>query len=938
MDPETVTLIYQAYIDRRMTPEEEKQYLADIQAGKMQSPKHPDFVPPVLNPGIWEAYKSGLMTTPEKVALEKDIADGLWKAPEGEVAEETKPLGILGTIKEQFTGAERTTPEIEALPDWMEMPELNPHQWKGLKAVLGTLATDIPETAQIIKEQFPDIQVRQDAKGNYILKSAMNEQEYAIKPGFRTSDALRAAFVGAAFTPAGRAASLSGQVIGAGLTQTALEAAQAATGGEFDPGMIPMAGAGAGAGFLAGKGIAAVASKAYQRFGKVAPPTIVPEPASLSELAEITRKAGAGSTSAAKALAEQAAPDKEVIEAAQRLGIDEFLQPDHVSTSQSFRELSQAVKSVPGSETRALELQGFEAIAKRADDLIDEIGGVQDLSQLDKTVKSRMITIQSELDAKSEKLFSELNATIAPKTEAPATNLLKFLDDKADELGGVKYLDPLEKKLMQQLAPTKKGVVPTYARIDNIRKKLTAARVRGQGEFKDADVGLIKKLEKELMKDQRAALGVTDGGGIEKVPFGDIPEEVFEPTLVPKTGSLTLYHVTDIDAANKIMKEGFKGGAPNQFQGFESGTQGMYGWSSLSKAKNEIKRAIDHPGGNMNDWAIIEVEVPRKSFNKLVPDEDFGGMNWKESFESPGGSAVVEGDVSNKWIKRIYGDVDNLTLEPLSGPLATFDLARKTVAVRKGVEDDMKSLFGKHLEGTIIGDLSGAVKKLAAGDVSKFVQLLKAVPEDMRQEVVASGLNTAFGKTARNGNLNFNAYANWYMGLAKNRQAYHALMSNLSANSRKQLRDLYKVSNGIRKASRERITTGRLMSVTEQIKGADNAMANIYAVAKRSAGGLAAETITTSVGLPGVGLAAGLASALTRGKTNAIKAADALISSPEFMAMARKGTPSAAAKFAKTPIWKRFFKAVKEPRDLTNPEQWILTAFQTQRQFKEKEK
>jgi predicted glycosyltransferase len=59
--------------------------------------------------------------------------------------------------------------------------------------------------------------------------------------------------------------------------------------------------------------------------------------------------------------------------AADRLGITQYLQPDHITTSQAYRELAQAVKSVPGSEARSLEIQGLNEVGNRAATLVDEL-------------------------------------------------------------------------------------------------------------------------------------------------------------------------------------------------------------------------------------------------------------------------------------------------------------------------------------------------------------------------------------------------------------------------------------------------------------------------------------------------------------------------------------------------------------------------------------
>ena len=491
-----------------------------------------------------------------------------------------------------------------------------------------------------------------------------------------------------------------------------------------------------------------------------------------AELAAVARRAGEGGIGAARArrvLAEEAAPDPKAIEAARRLEIDEFLQPDHVSTNQSFRELSQAVKSIPGSKARAAEVAGYEAIGKRADDLIEEIGGTTDLSQLSSNVKSRLGKTVEDLEETANALYGKLREEIPATSTVSADNLIDFLSRKAEELGGVANLSAQEKTLLKKLSPTEAGEGPTYGLLDSLRRELTAARVRNQGPFKDADTGLLKKLEQELLKDQRVAA---------------------------------------------------------------------------------------------------------------------------EAFDA----------------------------------LDIFDAARASVATRKGLESDLAALFGRNLDRSLVPILTRSTKKLAEGDVTEFAKIIEAVPPGMREEIAASGLNAAFGKNARNRQLNFTSYAKWFEGVIGNKQAGKAILGNLPAESRKSLFDLYRVSKGISNASKERITTGRIQAVKEDIQGADNLIGSVVSLARRSAPGAAAEAVTTSIGLPGAGLAAGISSALTKGRPNAMKSIDDLITSQEFIDAAAKQTPEAARTLAKSSAFERFRKALGNPSELTNPEDWILSA------------
>jgi hypothetical protein len=262
----------------------------------------------------------------------------------------------------------------------------------------------------------------------------------------------------------------------------------------------------------------------------------------------------------------------------------------------------------------------------------------------------------------------------------------------------------------------------------------------------------------------------------------------------------------------------------------------------------------------------------------------------------------------------------------------TWNLAQNTSQTYKGLQNDLTSLFGKNLDGSIVGSLGLGVKRLAAGDVSSFVKLLKSIPEGMRPQVVASGLNTAFGKAANRGAISFPAYANWYEGLLRNKQAYTALMANLPQAARKQLSDLYRVSRSISLASRERIATGRLQVVADQIKGADNLVEKLYNAARHSAAGAAAATVVGHIPVIGHGAAAAVASALTPAKPAVIKAVDELIASPEFTALAKSvGTgaqPEAVSRFAYGKEFTKFMRSLGASRDITNRERWIVDALE----------
>jgi hypothetical protein len=524
------------------------------------------------------------------------------------------------------------------------------------------------------------------------------------------------------------------------------------------------------------------------------------------ELAAQTRKAtgqapfGMGQSNAREILASQASPDAETLAAAKRLGIEDNLQPDHLTTNQAYRELAQAIKSTPGSLARQQEMEGLDQIGQRGVKVIEDAGGTRDLSDLSSQVKSQLMTTQQKLDQKAEALYADIKQSVPAKTAAPAQNVLSFIQQRADDLGGAKNLSAPEKMILGKLSPKEIPMTvggqeidpralgmqpemqqPSYALLDDVRRNIGNG-LRNQGPFKDADTGLLKALYGRISEDQRAALS----------------------------------------------------------------------------------------------------SVP--------------------------------------------------------GALEKFDAARAAVQMRKSVEDDMTSLFGKQLGDSIVGKLGTAISALPKGDESKFVALIKSVPPSMRQQVTASGLGYAFGKATKNGELNFKAYADWMDGLKKNSAAFNAVMGNLPPETRQQLLDLAKVSRGIANATREAITTGRIMAAREELNAhADGVMSNVMNIARQSALGhigtgaaSAGAAIAGPIGAAvGSGIGRAIASALSRGKPDVMKAADELIVSPEFQAIAKSGQPSEAAikAAANSPKFRRFYDLARAAKTAANDpiarEQWL---------------
>lgn len=162
-----------------------------------------------------------------------------------------KPFQAVG---EMITGSGRETDLTKSLPELQSSGLLaGEDQGKVAKLSPVLLTTFDPnEIAKIITSNFPNVGVvyNKDGEGNVIPILRNNETGAATvinRPGVSGLDVLQAVGIGAAFTPAGRAATVTGAGLKSAATEAAFQGAQELSGGEFNPLDVALAG-GIGAG------------------------------------------------------------------------------------------------------------------------------------------------------------------------------------------------------------------------------------------------------------------------------------------------------------------------------------------------------------------------------------------------------------------------------------------------------------------------------------------------------------------------------------------------------------------------------------------------------------------------------------------------------------------------------------------------------------------
>jgi hypothetical protein len=748
-------------------------------------------------------------------------------SPEEFIAGQQKPeMGFFEGMVEQVTGRQRATPETQTLPEWTSMPELGSMSVASFKTALGTLLSNPKETVQILQSNYPDVAVRQDAKGNYILKSSIDQKEYAIPPGFSVGDIPRALGGIGLFTPAGRATTIGGAILKGGATQAGIETSQALVGG--GTGMeevkeIGMAAATGPLGQVIQRAVPPVVSAVKQGVQRLTTPaqvttkveptmgaglaqplppagTVTPTPPvttpvgtvtiegiSEQEIGNLVKRAsgtGAGSQTARDQLADLAQVNIGAKEAADRLGIQ--LPADVFSDNPQIRAAAGLTRSVAGGEAEAAWRNTVSNAVDKADDVI-----------------------------------KQFDATFVEGTVAPAVVSQKIKDSLISQ-----------KKVLADEAKT------LY---DGANNQIKKEMIVGLPKLRET----LEAVEKEVTKEGMSAT---------------------EKNLL------------------KMVTEG----------------KATYG--QLMREKSLIGKALkreESPYGSMAEADL------KRLYAALSEDQLTNAFN-------------VGGDTLRKELRA----------------------ANLLYAKERALGQRIVTAFGEDIEGSIANKMRTAITSASKGDTGDFNRLLKAVPEDLRKETIATALASVTRSTrgAEKGGFGFSEFADIYPKLRANPPVYKTIVDTLGKDSADVLRDLFEVSKRVTEARANVLTTGKANQALLQGMQAENLLGKLMEST------IAKGTVVAATAMGGPVLAGGTSmvmTALTQGNKDGVKAAGKLFADEGFQNLliesATRGTPSKATitKAANSQSFKRFADAVKLPKQVDQRIQYLESALQSSRNIEE---
>jgi hypothetical protein len=487
--------LYTDFIDGKMTASGAKQYEADVRAGKVALPSGmtPDQAfqtkpaqaigqedapskpsAPVLPQKVVDDYNSGAMPDSGRAKLIQDIQAGHVALPQGAKLHASEP-----SIGDKLIGAGEA----------------------GLNAITGAVGGGLGTAAGTVVGIGKSI-----ANGTYGTQKGVQEAE---KTAAEYANALT-------YQPR---------------TQTGQEyAGQVAdTAGRYLVPVAPMAGE-MGALSAGTKQAAQVARDVMP--AKSAPtvaPEAAPQPAqttapaapaaSAAEVAQQAASAGgrmqSATTTAGKYadLAAQAQVSPERVAAAERQGLIQHLDVDHLSDDGAAIRAMQGLKSLYDNTLKSTENENLRNAADAISQKIQSLGASDDPAALNEQIKSFMMDNRDAMKGKAREAFDTIKNQFDSATPIQAEGAANLLNERVRVAGGdLDVLSPPERSFYRKYVQAEEGqqvAQPTYGAIDVLRKQVGNAlgnEQRAAGIFPNTSTRDLTNLYNALSTDQRAGL------------------------------------------------------------------------------------------------------------------------------------------------------------------------------------------------------------------------------------------------------------------------------------------------------------------------------------------------------------------------------------------------------------------------------------------------
>ena len=320
--------------------------------------------------------------------------------------------------------------------------------------------------------------------------------------------------------------------------------------------------------------------------------------------------------------------------------------------------------------------------------------------------------------------------------------------------------------------------------------------------------------------------------------------------------------------------------------------------------------------GSVRGERIEKSKINYAALDQVRKNIDLARRQAKGPFANA--DAGLLGELEGKLIESQKKTIDDIA--PEMNPV--FDEARNLIVKRKDIENNILKLYGQTKDGDITKKLTQAVTDLSKGSHSGFERLMQRIPEDMRQYVAMSAMTRAFTGKSRTAGKSIDPvqFSNWFKGMSRNSESRKVLEKYLPKGAMDTLSRFHTLNEGVSKAIKADVNTGRIVSITDAFDSANDLANQITQKTSKAILGK----------VPFVGNM--IANSIQAGASSGAKMANAtdVLMTPEFRNLAKeqgvRNTASKHALFNAEEALKKSEKFKKWEKILTPSERQIIAS------------
>lgn len=457
------------------------------------------------------------------------------------------------------------------------------------------------------------------------------------------------------------------------------------------------------------------------------------------------RATGKSGATAVDDLAALANPGPRILQAAEDLGLERNLAPAQFAQNQSFLEKAQGLASIPGSPAAVEQQLTHQALARRADKLINDYGGTTDKSRFSEDFRNESVDTIRQLEKGSSDLYGQVKQAIPTDARTSADNSLGYLQSKLQEVNGdTSLLSAPEQRAYRVLTADPDADKPLAA-IAGLRVPERHAAA-AQAAAKEAD-DIVSQF----------------GGSLDKSAFSDRFKAESQRTIDALSRQAEgLYGEVGASIGNRTQ-------APaNATIDFIQGRAADFGGKPLLSADERKALSILSPKVRTEPNPLIPGTIQTITEYPTYSALDSVRKSVGDGYKGRGPFATS----SSRTLDALYANLskDQQTVANAAGVGDAFTSAKALVSQRKSIEEGLVKTIGKDLTGSVSSVLGGAVKRLADGDYQAFDRTIANIPENLRPQAVMTAVGDAFSG-GKAGGLNIPAFNSWYGALTQNAEA-----------------------------------------------------------------------------------------------------------------------------------------------------------------------